>query len=98
MQPQPGPPMWTNLILFGGMFAIMYFFMIRPQAKRQKLHQTYLASLKRGDQVLTSSGIFGRVEGITDQFITLEVADGVRLKILKTQIAGPAVTGSEAKA
>ena len=92
------PPAWMQFAPFIFMMVVMYFLMIRPQAKRQKTHQEFLTKLKRGDQVLTASGIFGRVEGITDQFITLEVAEGVRVKILKTQIAGPAITGTEAKA
>ena len=53
-----------------------------------KKHSEFLEKLKRGDEVLTNSGIFGRIEGITDQFVTLEIADEVRIKILKSQIAG----------
>ena len=68
-------------------FVIFYFLIIRPQAKRQKDHQKFLTEVKRGDDVVTSSGILGRVEGITDQFVTLEIADGVRVKMLRNQIA-----------
>jgi preprotein translocase subunit YajC len=46
-----------------------------------------LSELKRGDEVITSSGILGRIEGITDQFVTVEIADGVKVKMLRTQIA-----------
>jgi preprotein translocase subunit YajC len=92
------PPAWMQFAPFIFMMVVMYFLMIRPQVKRQKTHQEFVTGLKRGDQVLTSSGIYGRIEGITDQFVTLEVADGVRLKILKTQIAGPAsAVGAEAR-
>lgn len=48
-----------------------------------------MASLKRGDSVLTSGGILGTIEGLTEKFVTLEVTDGVRLRILKSQISGP---------
>ncbi|KYG61316.1 preprotein translocase subunit YajC [Bdellovibrio bacteriovorus] len=68
-------------------FVIFYFLIIRPQAKRQKDHQKFLSEVKRGDEVITSSGILGRVEGITDQFVTLEIADGVKVKMLRSQIA-----------
>ena len=75
------------IVLIIGVF---YFFIIRPQTKKAKSHQEFLAQLKRGDSVLTSSGILGRVEGITEKFVTLDVSDGVRIKILKNSIAGQA--------
>ncbi|NUN06727.1 MAG: preprotein translocase subunit YajC [Bdellovibrio sp.] len=68
-------------------FVIFYFLIIRPQSKRQKEHQKFLSEVKRGDEIVTSSGILGRVEGITDQFVTLEIADGVKVKMLRSQIA-----------
>ncbi|WP_413578432.1 preprotein translocase subunit YajC [Bdellovibrio sp. HCB290] len=68
-------------------FVIFYFLIIRPQSKRQKEHQKFLNEIKRGDEVITSSGILGRIEGITDQFVTVEIADGVKVKMLRTQIA-----------
>lgn len=76
-----------NLIPFIVMFGIIYFLMIRPQIKRQKAHQEFLGKLKRGDEVLTSSGLLGRIEGLTDLYVTLEIAPGVRIKILRNQIA-----------
>ena len=69
-------------------FVVFYFFLIRPQSKQRKEHQKFLQALKRGDEVLTMSGILGRVEGLTDKFITLEISDGVKVKVLRTQIAG----------
>lgn len=80
----PSPLM--QLIPFIAIFGIMYFMMIRPQAKKAKMHQQFLSNLKRGDEVLTSGGLFGRVEGLTDMFITLEIAPNTRIKILRTQI------------
>jgi len=67
-------------------FAIFYFLIIRPQAKRQKDHQKFVTELKRGEAVVTTGGILGTIEGISDAFVTLEIADGVRIKILRTQI------------
>lgn len=87
--PQPGI-LEQIVIPFGFVFIIFYFLIIRPQSKRQKKQQEFLTALKRGDEVITASGILGKIEGITDQFVTLEVADGVRIKMLRAQVAGSA--------
>ena len=71
-------------ILLGLFF---YFILIRPQQKKAKSHNQFLAGLKRGDEVLTTGGIFGSIEGLTDQFVILEVAENVRIRIMKSQIA-----------
>ena len=68
-------------------FVIFYFLIIRPQAKRQKDHQKFLSEIKRGDEVITASGILGRIDGMTEQFVTVEIADGVKVKMLRSQIA-----------
>ncbi len=94
----PQASAWMQIVPLAVIFFIMYFFMIRPQTNRQKKHQEFISALKRGDQVLTGSGILGRIEGITDTFVTLEIADGVRVKMLKTQIAAGAAAMTEAKA
>ena len=87
-----GPSAFEQFLPFIAIIAIFYFFMIRPQAKRHKEHQGFLEAMKRGDEVITNSGIYGTVEGITDRFVTLEVADDVRIRILKNQIAGAAAS------
>jgi len=69
-------------------FAVMYFLMIRPQQKQAKKHREYLASLKKGDEVVTNSGIFGKIEAIEDSVVRLEIARDVKIRVLKTQIAG----------
>jgi len=81
--------MMPTLLLFGVMAIIFYFFLIRPQSKKQKEHQNMISQLKRGDEVITSGGIIGRIHAVTDTVITLEVAQNVRIRILKGQIAGP---------
>lgn len=68
-------------------FFIFYFFLIRPQAKKAKQQQALLNELKRGQEVLTASGIVGKIDGFNDQFVTLEIANGVKIKMLKRQIA-----------
>lgn len=81
------PGLFEQLLPFLFIFVIFYFLLIRPQQKRAKTHQEFLKNLKRGDQVLTSGGIFGTIEGLTDDFVTLEIADDVKIRILKAQIA-----------
>lgn len=78
-------------------FVIFYFLIIRPQAKKQKIHQQFVSELKRGDAVITTSGILGTVEGINDNFVTLEIADGVRVKILRSQILSSQAKATEGK-
>ncbi|MBN2707373.1 MAG: preprotein translocase subunit YajC [Deltaproteobacteria bacterium] len=68
------------------MFVIFYFLLIRPQQKRQKEHKELLANLKRGDDVVTSGGIMGRITAVADTFVTIEVAEKVRIKVARGQI------------
>ena len=68
------------------MLAVMYFLMIRPQQKKMKEHQGMMNALKDGDEVITSSGIIGTIQGMSDKVVTLEVSKNVQLKILKSQV------------
>ena len=68
-------------------FAIFYFLMIRPQQKRQKQHKELLAGLKKGDTVITTGGLIGRVTGISNTVVTIEAAERIRLKVLRSQIS-----------
>ena len=69
------------------MFMVVYFLMIRPQQKKMKEQQEMLTTLKHGDEVITASGMLGTITGITDKVVTLEVADDVKIKMIKSQIA-----------
>ena len=82
------PSMLESIFPFFIIFAVFYFLIIRPQAKQRKEHAKLLTQLKKGDQVITSSGIFGTIDGLTEKFITLEVDQGVKLKILRSQVLG----------
>ncbi|HPU24501.1 MAG TPA: preprotein translocase subunit YajC [Candidatus Kapabacteria bacterium] len=75
-----------TIIIFVFMILIMYFFMIRPQTKRQKEHQNMLASLKKGDKVVTSAGIHGTITEIDDKTIVLQIAENTKIKIEKHAI------------
>jgi preprotein translocase subunit YajC len=71
------------------MMAVMYFLMIRPERKKQTDHQTYLASLKRGDEIVLTSGIIGRIEKVEDRALVIEIADKVKIRVLKIAVSGP---------
>ena len=81
---------------------IMYFLMIRPQQKRLKEHRDMVASIRRGDTVVTSGGIIGKVAKVDDQELQVEIAEGVKIKILRSTISevrgkGEAATSPKAK-
>ncbi len=78
------------------MFAVFYFLLIRPQQKKAKQHKEMLGNLRKGDSVLTSGGLYGKITGITDSVVVLEVAPQVRVKVSRGHIAG--VGSSEAPA
>lgn len=95
----PGGPggAFAPLIPFLLIFVVFYFFLIRPQQQRQKKHQTMLAALKRGDEVYTAGGLRGKVTGLTDKVVTLEIADDVRVKIYRSFVAGVVTAGEDAR-
>ena len=80
-------PLFSNLILIGGIAIIFYFFMIRPQQKKQKEQKTFIGAVKKGDMVVTISGMHGRVVGIEEDGVILEVDKGVRIKFDKSAIS-----------
>ncbi len=70
------------------MFAVFYFLLIRPQQKKAKAQRELLSSLKQGDQVVTNSGIYGKITGLTEQMVVLEIAPQVRVKMSRAAVAG----------
>ena len=82
---QPG--LMSPLVMMLLFFAVFYFIAIRPQMKRAKEHRAMVSALAKGDEIVAAGGILGRVEDIGDSFITVEVADGVRLKLQKHAIS-----------
>jgi preprotein translocase subunit YajC len=87
-QPQGCQQMSGMLIPILIMFAIIYFLMIRPQQKQQKKHKAMISALKKGDKVITNSGIFGTVTGMTEAVLTIEIAKNVHIRVLRGQVAG----------
>jgi preprotein translocase subunit YajC len=84
--PPQGPTFMGTLMLVGPMFLVFYFLMIRPQQSKLKEQEKMVKSLQKGEEVITRAGIIGRIHGIAEKFITLEVDQNVRIKILKSQI------------
>ncbi|MEM6525392.1 MAG: preprotein translocase subunit YajC [Bacteroidota bacterium] len=78
---------YSSLILFGGVALVFYFFMIRPQQKKQKDQKKFIEEIKRGDQVITVGGIHGKVLAVEDDAVSLEVDKGVKMKVQKSSIS-----------
>lgn len=77
---------FSFILLMVAMFVIFYFLLIRPQQKKQKELKEMIANLKHGDQVITSSGIYGKITAITDQTITLEIAEKTKIKLARNAV------------
>jgi preprotein translocase subunit YajC len=80
------PSPLASLILPIGLVVLFYFFLIRPQSKRQKEQKQMIADLQKGEEVITSGGILGKITSINENFITLEVAKDVSIKIQKAAV------------
>lgn len=84
--PQQGGGM-EQLLLFGGLFVLMYFMLIRPQAKRAKEHKKMVAEMAKGDEIVTNGGLLGRIRKVGDSFLTVEIADDIQVKVQKQSVA-----------
>jgi preprotein translocase subunit YajC len=76
-----------NFIFLIGIFVLFYFMLIRPQQKRQKEHQQMVSALATGDEVVSGGGILGKVREVGEQFVTVEIANNVTVKVQKHTIA-----------
>jgi preprotein translocase subunit YajC len=88
----PGAPASTGgqfapLLVMVVFIVIFYFLLMRPQQKKTKDHQALISKLSVGDEVVTNGGMLGRITDVGDSFVTLEVADGVRIKVQKFQVS-----------
>jgi len=92
-----GGPM-GQILMFGGIFVVFYFLVLRPQSKRAKSHKSFLDDLKVGTRVVTNSGFFGKINAIDGNEVKLEIADRVIIRVLKGQIAGLETNAAEAVA
>jgi preprotein translocase subunit YajC len=89
MAPQGGDAggsMISTLLMFGLIIVIFYFMIIRPQSKRQKDRQKMLEAMKKGDRVVTSGGVHGKIVAMEDKTVLLEIADNVKVKVEKSAV------------
>ena len=77
---------WANMGMLLLIFVIFYFFMIRPQTKRQKEIKKFQDSLENGKTVITQGGIYGRVREVKDNYVLVEIADGVKIRVNKNMV------------
>lgn len=77
---------WMNMVMLLLIFVIFYFFMIRPQTKRQKEIKKFQDSLENGKTVITQGGIYGRVREVKDNYVLVEIADGVKIRVNKNMV------------
>jgi len=103
-QQQGQDPLRSMIIPMVAIFGIFYFLVIRPQSKKAKETQRMLSELKKGDDVVTQGGIIGKISGIKDNEITLQIQEGVRIRVLRSSVTGiytgaaPSAPKADAKA
>jgi preprotein translocase subunit YajC len=83
-----------NLLFLGGFVLIFYFLLWRPQSKRRKEHQALMSGLSKGDEVVTAGGIVGQVNKVEDDFIKVQVANNVELRIQKSAVGATLPKGT----
>ena len=82
-----GPSTFISMLPLVLIFAVFYFLLIRPQQRKARDHRNMLAQLKRNDEVMTTGGVFGKVMGLTETAVTLEVAPNVKIRVSRSYIA-----------
>ena len=95
--PSAGGSMMGTLLFMVPIFAIMYFLMIRPQQKKQKEHEEMISHIKAGDKVMTTGGIFGTVYKVTENRVTITIADKVNVEFINGAIANVIKDEDDAK-
>ena len=81
-----GPNPLSTIVLFGGLFAIFYFLLIRPQKKQQQAHEQMVKALAKGDEIVTMGGIVGKIIHLTDDRVTIKTAGDTRLEIDRAKV------------
>lgn len=89
-----GGGIWTTVIMLGIFFVFMFFMVIRPQMKRQKEHRQLLNNLEKGNEVVTQGGVAGKVRDLGENFIVVEIADNVHVRVQKQSISSVVPKGT----
>ena len=79
-------PGWVQFLPIVGMIVIFWFLIFRPQMKKQKEHATKIAAVRKSDQVVTAGGVIGKVTRVDDNYVDVEIAQGVRIKVVKSTL------------
>jgi len=87
----------SPLVMMLLMFGVFYFILIRPQMKKQKEHQAVLQGIKKGDSVITRGGVIGKVSGVADNVLVLELQEKVRVRVLRSYVDGKYDEGQAVK-
>ncbi len=82
-----GPSPIVSMMPIALMFVVLYFLLIRPQQKQRREHESMIENLKRNDEVVTSGGIYGRIQSIADKVVVVEIAPNVRVRLDRAQVA-----------
>lgn len=90
----PAGSMISSIVMMVLMFAIFYFLLLRPQQKKAAQHRAMVGALKKGDRVVTGGGIVGRVTSVNDNEVEVEVAQNVRIRVVRGTIAQVVTTGT----
>jgi preprotein translocase subunit YajC len=85
---------WGSIALLVGFVVIFYFLLLRPQSKRAKEHRQLVSSLAKGDEVITSGGILGKISKVTDDFIVVSIAEGVEITVQKQAVSAVVPKGT----
>ena len=96
--PAAGPPGWIQALPLVAMGVIFWFLVFRPQMKRHKEHQAKIAGLEKGDRVVTAGGLVGKIVKIDDNYVDLELGQGVRVKAVRSTIGDVIPPGGSAPA
>lgn len=95
---EAGPPMWYTLLFYVAIFGILYFLLLRPQMKQQKDQRNLINSLKKGDRVITSGGLWGEIDMVDEQTVRLKLNDKTKVVVSRSAISGfqgPTENGSK---
>ncbi len=86
--PKTESPVWFTMFPFVIMFALMYFFLLRPQMKQQKEHRNMIDNLKKGDKIITNGGIWGEIDSVEAQFFRIRVNEKTKIVVSRSSVTG----------
>lgn len=80
------PDMFTSLLLPVGLVVLFYFFLIRPQSKRNKEHKAMVSGLQKGEEIVTTGGLLGKITAVGENFITLEISKNITIQVQRSSV------------